>query len=142
MIESHITGKGFPVTDLTRAEQIIAEKTICILLVRGENPDGGPIYAYVAVRADKLEAFMKAQEEGLFYPDDYGVIVEAGDGEPSAEVQKRMEEEYGFNHQAMLDIPTSVSQAEISENMRQIRQRQEEEAQAAGVTLTSETPDE
>lgn len=116
-------------TDLTRSEQIIAEKTICMLLVRGENPDGSPIYAYVAVRADKLEAFMKAQEEGLFYPDDYGVIVEAGEGEPDAEVQKRMEEEYGFNHNAMLDIPSAVSADELSANVQQIRDQQEQEAQ-------------
>lgn len=123
-------------TDLSRSEQMIAEKTVCMLLVRGENPDGGGIYAYVAVRADKLEAFMKAQEEGLFYPDDYGVIVEAGEGEPDEGVQKRMEEEYGFNHQAMLDIPSSVSQDEISANMEKIREQQEKEAQAAGVELT------
>lgn len=125
-------------TELSRSEQIIAEKTVCMLLVRGENPDGQPIYAYVAVRADKLEEFMKAQEEGLFYPDDYGVIVEAGEGEPDADVQKRMEEEYGFNHQAMLDIPHSVSQDQLNENMRHIREQQEKEAEAAGVTLTDE----
>lgn len=125
-------------TELSRSEQIIAEKTVCMLLVRGENPEGSPIYAYVAVRADKLEAFMKAQEEGLFYPDDYGVIVEAGEGDPDEEVQKRMEEEYGFNHDAMLDIPNSVSQEQIDENMRVIREQQEREAEEAGVTLVDE----
>jgi hypothetical protein len=49
---------------LSVSEQVIAEKTVCILLVRGENPDGSPIYAYVAVRADKLEAFMAAKKSG------------------------------------------------------------------------------
>lgn len=125
-------------TELSRSEQLIAQKTVCMLLVRGEAPEGGQIYAYVAVRADKLEDFMRAQEEGMFHPDDYGVIVEAGEGEPDAEVMKRMEEEYGFNHQSMLDIPTSVSSDEIAENMRQLRDQQEKEAQAAGVTLTDE----
>lgn len=105
---------------LTRSEQIIAEKTVCMLLVRGENPDGSPIFAYVAVRADKLEEFMKAQETGLFHPDDYGVIVEAGEGEPSDEVRKRMEDEYGFNHQAMMDIPPSITQDEINQNMQEL----------------------
>jgi hypothetical protein len=126
------------VTELSRSEKMIAEKTVCMLLVRGESPEGQPIYAYVAVRADKLEAFMKAQEEGLFHPDDYGVIVEAGEGDPDEEVRKRMEEEYGFNHQSMLDIPTSVSQEEIEQNMLQIRDQQQREAEAAGVTLTHE----
>ena len=75
---------------LTRTEQIIAEKTVCILLVRGENPDGSRIYAYVAVRADRLEAFMEAQKQGTFYPEDHGIIVESGEGEPSDEVKARM----------------------------------------------------
>lgn len=123
--------------ELTRAEQVIAEKTICMLLVRGENPEGGPIYAYVAVRADKLEAFMKAQEDGMFYPDDYGIIVEAGDGEPTDEVRQKMEEEYGFNHEAMLDIPSSVTQDEIHESMRELRAQQE----AVG-NITEEKPGE
>ena len=90
--------------ELTRSEQMIAEKTVCILLVRGEDNDGGAIFAYVAVRADKLEAFMEAQKNGTFYPEDYGVIVESGTGEPSDEVKEKMRAEYGFNHDSMVDI--------------------------------------
>jgi len=85
--------------------QAVAEKTVCIMLMRGESPDGGAIYAYVAVRADKLEEFMAAQKAGTFYPEDYGVIVESGEGEPPEDVRERMERDYGFNHQAMVDIP-------------------------------------
>ncbi len=103
---------------LSASEQIIAEKTVCILLVRGENPDGQPIYAYVAVRADKLESFMEAQKSGMFYPEDFGVIVEAGEGEPSEEIRKKMETEYGFNHQMMVDIPDSDKAHEITSNLK------------------------
>lgn len=99
------------------SEKEIAEKTVCILLVRGESPDGESIYAYVAVRADKLEEFMAAQESGMFYPEDHGVIIESGEGEPSAEVQKKMEEEYGFNHQQMIDIPDKNTGKTIAENI-------------------------
>jgi hypothetical protein len=67
------------VAKLTASEQIIAEKTVCILLIRGENPDGGKMYAYVAVRADKLEGFMEAQKSGTFFPEDYGMILESGE---------------------------------------------------------------
>lgn len=101
----------------SNAEQNIADKTVCILLVRGENPDGGAIYAYVAVRADKLEAFMEAQQSGVFYPEDYGVIIESGEGEPSDEIRKKMEDEYGFNHQLMVDIPDSESAHQIAESL-------------------------
>lgn len=113
-------------SQMSRTEQIIAEKTVCMLLVKGESPEGTPIYAYVAVRADKLETFMKAQQEGMFYPDEYGMIVESGEGEPDPEVRKRMEDEYGFNHQAMLDIPSNVTPSDIAQNVREMRARQEE----------------
>lgn len=103
---------------LSASEQIIAEKTVCILLVRGENPDGKPIFAYVAVRADKLESFMEAQKSGMFYPEDFGVIVESGEGEPAAEVRKKMETEYGFNHQMMVDIPDAEKAHEITTNLK------------------------
>ena len=88
-------------------KQIIAEKCVCILLVRGQDPEGEQLFAYVAVRADKLEAFMEAQQAGTFYPEDFGILVESGKGLPSAEVQEKMEREYGFNHRAMRDIPDS-----------------------------------
>lgn len=101
-------------TELTRSEQMMAEKTVCILLVRGENPDGKHIYAYVAVRADKLEQFMEAQQKGMFYPEDYGVIVESGEGDPTPEVMQKMETEYGFNHQMMVDIPNASRAHEIT----------------------------
>ena len=103
---------------LSTSEQIIAEKTVCILLVRGENPSGKPIFAYVAVRADKLEAFMEAQKNGTFYPEDFGVIIEAGESEPSADIRKKMEDEYGFNHQMMIDIPDAQKAHEITTNLK------------------------
>lgn len=92
-------------SELSMVEKIIAEKTVCMLLVRGESPEGDPIYAYVAVKADRLNDFMKAQQAGMFDPEEYGVVVEAGEGEPPADVQKRMEDEYGFRHDAMMNIP-------------------------------------
>lgn len=92
-------------TELSRSEKILAEKTVCVLLVRGEDPEGNPIFAYVGVRADRLKEFMSAQQQGVFYPEEFGIIIESGVGEPTAEVMEKMEREYGFNHQAMMDIP-------------------------------------
>lgn len=102
---------------LTASEQIIAEKTVCILLIRGENPQGGNMYAYVAVRADRLEAFMEAQKSGTFFPEDYGMILESGEGEPSDEVKARMTKEYGFNHEAMKDLDTPKEAYELASNI-------------------------
>lgn len=101
-------------SELSRSEKILAEKTVCVLLVRGEDPDGAPIYAYVGVRADKLQDFMKAQESGLFYPEEHGVIIAAGAGMPDAETRERMETDYGFNHAGMMDIPDADNAASIA----------------------------
>ena len=101
-------------TDLSRSDKILAEKTVCVLLVRGEDPSGQPIFAYVGVRADRLEAFMAAQRSGLFYPEEFGVIIESGTGDPSPEVRIKMERDYGFNHDAMLDIPDEQNATRIA----------------------------
>ena len=45
-------------------------------------------------------------------------IVEAGEGEPAAEVRKKMETEYGFNHQMMVDIPDAAKAYEITTTLR------------------------
>lgn len=102
---------------LTRSEQMLAEKTVCVLLVRGESPEGKSIFAYVGVRADKLEPFMQAQKSGMFYPEDYGVIIESGEGEPSPAIRKKMEEEYGFNHEMMVDIPNPERAQQIASGL-------------------------
>lgn len=104
-------------TKLTRTEQIIAEKTVCVLLIRGEKPEGGKIYAYLAIRADKMQAFMEAQESGTFYPEEYGMVIESGEGEPSEEVKQKMTKEYGFNHDAMLDIQTPDNAHHLASNI-------------------------
>ncbi len=101
-------------SDLSRSEKMLAEKTVCVLLVRGEDPDGAPIYAYVGVRADKLKEFMEAQNSGMFYPEEHGVIIESGTGEPDAQVREKMERDYGFNHEGMLDIPDSENATRIA----------------------------
>lgn len=105
---------------LSIAQRVIAEKTVCILLVRGESPDGRKIYAYVAIRADRLEAFMEAQRNGLFHPEDFGMVIESGEGEPSPEVKERMTREYGFNHQATVDIPDAAKAGELAGNLPHI----------------------
>jgi hypothetical protein len=105
---------------LSLDDEIIAQKTVCVLLIRGEDPDGQPIYAYVAVRADRLQEFMDAQSTGTFYPEDFGVIVEAGEGEPSEEVRQRMETEYGFDHQGQIDIADADAAYDIASNVTEV----------------------
>ena len=95
-----------------------AEQTVLVLLVRGQSPTGEDIFAYVAVRADRLEDFMAAQKADIFYPENFGVIVESGAGAPSPDVRTKMETEYGFNHQAMIDIPDIEKAYEIRHSLK------------------------
>jgi hypothetical protein len=91
-------------------ERLFSERTVAILLVRGENPDGEQIYAYVAVRSDRIDEFMRAQSgEDVFYPEDYGVIIEDGEGEPADEVRRRMADQYGFDHDSAISLPSVES---------------------------------
>ena len=101
-------------TQLSRSDKILAEKTVCVLLVRGEGTEGESLYAYVGVRADKLDAFIAAQKEGVFYPEDHGVVIESGVGEPSDDVKKRMETDYGFDHGAMMSVPTEEDATQVA----------------------------
>lgn len=89
---------------LSKTDQRMLERIACVLLVRGENPNDEAIYAYVGVFGDRLQEFMAAQASGTFYPEDYGMILEAGNGEPSEEVRLKMETVYGFDHEAMTMI--------------------------------------
>ncbi len=100
--------------EMSRSEKILAQKTVCVLLVRGEDPDGKAIYAYVGLRADKIQSFMEAQKKGLFYPEEFGVVVASGHGEPPADVRERMEKDYGFNHAGMIDIPDAASASQVA----------------------------
>lgn len=114
--------------ELSRSEKLLAEKTVCVLLVRGEDPYGQPIFAYVGIRADKMQEFMAAQSQGLFYPEQHGIVIESGFGEPSEEVKSRMEREYGFNHQAMTDIPDAESANQVAAQIsRTIRDKRSED---------------
>lgn len=96
---------GSPSETEAKTPEELSEQTVAILLVRGEDKDDGlPLFAYVAVRVDRIEEFMEAQSSDLFYPEDYGVIIESGKGKPSQEIRKKMEDDYGFDHTNMIDL--------------------------------------
>lgn len=106
-----------PSNRLSTIQRLIAEKTVCVVLVRSEDTEGNQLFAYMAVRADKLPEFIEAQNSGTFYPEDFGIVIEMGEGEPSSEIREKMQREYGFNHEAMLDIPTPEKAHDIAANI-------------------------
>ena len=98
MADPHI-----PPEDLTFVDKEYIAKTTVLTLVKAEGDDGKHYYAYAAVPANALQKLIRVQRSGKPYDlRDYGTILEAGLGEPSADAEQRMEEKYGFFHEKMI----------------------------------------
>lgn len=70
-----------------------------LVLVSGTLKDGSAHYAYASIPPSKYNAFKKAEAAGSFKLEEYGKILAHGKGkEPSQEVKRRMEDEFGANH--------------------------------------------
>lgn len=96
--------------DFSFAEKEQIAKTTVLTLVKAEGDDGKQYYAYAAILAPKLQELTRLQQSGKPYDlRKYGTILEAGLGEPSAEVQQRMEEKYGFYHEKMIVLSDYTS---------------------------------
>ena len=93
--------------DLARRGQDLDGQNAQILLVTGEDREGNAMFAYVLVPADKVQAFLNAQELGHFDPADFGVILASGSGNPSQELQKALAQQYGLG--SMETLPNDVS---------------------------------
>jgi len=75
-------------------------RTMVLVLIKAQDERGVARWAYAAVPANNMEKLMKAQCSGKpYFLQDYGKILDAGEGEPTAEAKRRMEEKYGFDHE-------------------------------------------
>ena len=73
---------------------------LCTLLVccKGQRADGTPFWAYMCIKPSMALSFKEARERGSFVLEDYGTIIEWGEGEDAPEaVKQRMALEYGAN---------------------------------------------
>jgi hypothetical protein len=70
-----------------------------IVLCHATHRDRKPFWAYLCIKPSMAKAFKEARDKGNFNLEDFGTIIEWGDGNevPSA-VKQRMERDYGVNH--------------------------------------------
>ena len=70
-----------------------------MLLCHAKHADGRPFWAYMCIKPSMAKAFKDARDRGKFHLEDYGSIIESGEGcdVPSA-IRQRMEREYGVRH--------------------------------------------
>ncbi len=92
---------------MTFTEKEIAAKVNAVVLVRGYSQTGVLQYAYVLIRLDRLVKLQEAMATGDYKVQDYGTVVEWGEGSPSQEVMIRMRDEYGFDHDSGLTVDAS-----------------------------------
>jgi hypothetical protein len=75
-----------------------------MILVRGEY-NGKPAWAYMCIKPSMARAFSEARAKGAFDIEEFGSVIESGDGhEPPADVKQRMEREYAMNHRFEDDL--------------------------------------
>ena len=79
---------------------------VVVLLVRGEDADDRPIYAYVSLMAHRVAAFVAARQSGDFHPADFGVVLASGHGDPPHDVRERIAREWGFKPDDLPDVET------------------------------------
>lgn len=71
--------------------------------------DQTPAFWYIAANGDNLLKLQQTLRAGAdFNPIDFGMLLEYGSGyDPPPEVQTKMWNEYGFNHEKALPIITT-----------------------------------
>jgi hypothetical protein len=70
-----------------------------MVLCQGENEQGHQFWAYIGIKPSMAKAFREACGTPSFNLEDYGTVIEYGEGdEVPVHVQKRMERYYGADH--------------------------------------------
>jgi hypothetical protein len=71
-----------------------------VVLCRGENEQGHHFWAYLGIKPSMARAFHEACEHDYFNLEEYGTVIEYGEGDDvPAAVRKRMERYYGVDHE-------------------------------------------
>lgn len=95
--------------DIPEDSPIQKEDVTCVCLFEGFSGTGEAFYAYIAVRADLMEAFGEAMKSKK--PVDltrFGEVLMHGMGRPTDEVKQFMEDEYGFDHSSQMKADLSL----------------------------------
>lgn len=87
-----------------------------MLLCYGTEEDGTPFWAYMCIKPSMAKAFKAARENGSFNLEDYGTILEKGEGmDVPDDVKERMEQDYGINHHYQDELLTAIESMNVPE---------------------------
>lgn len=93
---------------MRHTERLLAANAHALVFFFAFNVRREVCYHYLAVRVDKLDAFLKAYEKGMVEPGDYGIVLATGTGFPPDEVIQEVEA-MGFDHEQALFLDSSGS---------------------------------
>ena len=82
----------------TIPRDLIDKKTYVVTYVVYLDNEGDKRYFYIAVRKDKMLGFQRAVLEGDFDAEDYGIILEEGEGEAPDVIKEKMKMLYQCDH--------------------------------------------
>jgi len=84
---------------------------LCTIMVlcQAKNERGQPFWAYICIKPSMALAFKEAREKGNMNLEEYGTIIEWGNGASvPADVKARMERDYGLNHTYEQDLINAI----------------------------------
>lgn len=90
-------------------EDLVNKGVYVTMRVNGTTPEGKPNYAYVAIQASQMDAFAAAIKEGSIRLEDYVTVLHAGEGEPSEEEARAIEEKYGMNPMYLEELLEAIA---------------------------------
>ncbi len=91
--------------------QAVMTDLLCTIMIlcRGTEENGNPCWAYMCIKPSMAKSFSDARAKGAFEIEDYGTVIEYGDGvNPPDEIKRRMEREYGMNHNYEDDLLRAI----------------------------------
>lgn len=86
---------------MRHTERLIAANAHALVFFFAFNRQREVCYHYLAVRLDRLDAFLKAYQKGTMEPADYGTVLATGVGFPTDDVIQEVEA-MGFDHEQAL----------------------------------------
>lgn len=95
----------------TIPQDLIRDKIYCVNYIEYLGQAGTKEYFYIAVRQDDMLNFKTALEKGDFDADDYGLILEQGNGSAPTYVRDKMKMLYKCEHENALSVNDYLPQA-------------------------------
>lgn len=83
---------------------LVKQKLYCVNYIVFRDESDNKAFVYLATRQDKMPDLQAAIKRGNFEAEDYGIILEYGEGDSPPEVQQKMKILYNCDHESNLSV--------------------------------------